>query len=80
VENFPQVLDYYIREKEDSGDQAVSHAEARVLEVEQIFISQVRSLVSQFLDPGGFYRLPYNTHEEAYKRLMFLKDVIEKKL
>lgn len=79
VELFPQVLDYYIRNKEDSGDQAVSYAEARVREVEHIFIYQVRSLVSQFLDPGGFYRLPYNTHEEAYQRLMFLKDVIENK-
>lgn len=79
VERFPQVLDYYIRTKEDSGDQAVSYAEARVREVEHIFINQVRLLVSQFLDPGGFYQLRYNTHEEAYKRLLFLKDVIENK-
>jgi hypothetical protein len=79
IERFPQVLDYYIRTKEDRGDQAVSYAEARVREVEHIFINQVRSLVSQFLDPGGFYLLPYNTHEEAYRRLMFLKDVIETK-
>lgn len=79
VERFPQVIDYYIRNKEDSGDQAVSYAEARVREVERIFINQVRSLVSQFLDPGGFYSLPYNTHEEAYLRLLFLKDVIETK-
>jgi len=44
-----------------------------------MFINQVRSLVYHFLDPSGFYRLPYNTHEEAYLRLMFLKDVIENK-
>jgi hypothetical protein len=79
VERFPQVLDYYIRSKEDSGDEAVSYAEARVREVENIFINQVRSLVSQFLDPGGFYRLPYNTYEEARQRVIFLKDVIENK-
>lgn len=79
VELFPQVLDYYIRNKEDSGDLAVSYAEARVREVECIFINQVRLLVTQFLEPGGFYRLPYNTHEESYQRLMFLKDVIENK-
>lgn len=79
VERFPQVLDYYIRSKEDSGDQAVSYAEERVREVENIFINQVRLLVSQFLDPGGFYRLPYNTYKEAYERVMFLKDIIENK-
>ena len=79
VERFPQVLDYYIRDKEDSGEQAVSYAEARVREAEAIFIQQVRSLVTQYLDPGGFYRLPYNTYEEALERVMFLKDVIENK-
>jgi len=79
VELFPQVLDYYIRDKEDRGDQAVSYAEARVREVETVFINQVRSLVSQYLDPGGFYKLSYNTYEEARERLMFLKDVIENK-
>lgn len=79
VESFPQVLDYYIRSKEDSGDQAVSYAEARVREVENILIKQVRSWVSQFLDPGGFYSLPYNTYEEARQRVMFLKDIIENK-
>ncbi|TSA25172.1 MAG: hypothetical protein D4R67_10645 [Bacteroidetes bacterium] len=79
VEHFPQVLDYYIRNKEDSGDQAVSYAKARVREAENIFINQVRLLVSQFLDPGGFYFLPYNTHEEARQRVIFLKDIIENK-
>ena len=79
VELFPQVLDYYIREKENTGNQAVSYAEKRVKEVEIIFIRQVRSLVSQFLEPGGFYQIPYNTHREAYERLLFLKDVIENK-
>ena len=79
VELFPQVLDYYIRDKEDSGEHAVSYAKARVREVETLFINQVRSLVAQYLDPGGFYKLPYNTYEEARERVMFLKDVIENK-
>lgn len=79
VERFPQVLDYYIRDKENSGEQAVSYAEARVREVEALFIQQVRSLVTDYLDPGGFYQLPYNTYKEALERVMFLKDIIENK-
>lgn len=79
VEHFPQVLDYYIRDKEDAGEQAVSYAEARVQEVESVFVDQVRELVAQYLDPGGFYRLSDNTHAEALERVMFLKDVIENK-
>ena len=79
VEHFPQVLDYYIRDKENNGDQALSFAEERVREGEVVYIRQVRSFVSEFLDPGGFYQLPYNTYEEALERVMFLKDVIENK-
>ena len=79
VELFPQVLDYYIRDKEDSGDRATSYAEERVREAEAIFVDQLRVLVSNFLEPEGFYRLPYNTHEEALQRVMFIKDIIENK-
>lgn len=79
IEHFPQVLDYYIRDKENSGEQAISYAEIKVRQVEDIFIEKVRSLVNQHLDPNGFYKLPYGTYEEAYQRLIFLKDVIENK-
>lgn len=79
IEKFPEVLDYYIREKEDSGDRATSIAETRVHEVETRFVSQVRQLVSQFLDPCGFYRTRGNTYDEAQERLNFLKDIVENK-
>ena len=34
IENFPQVLDYYIKDKEEHGDQAVSISRIKVREVE----------------------------------------------
>lgn len=79
VERFPQILDYYIRDKEDHGDRAVSVAEARVREVEARFVDQVRHLVTDYLEPSGFYETPGNTYEEARQRLQFLKEVIEDK-
>jgi hypothetical protein len=79
IEKFPQVLDYYILEKEERGDQAVSVSKRRVREAETWFIEHVRDFVSMFLEPGGFYKIPRDTYDEARKRLMFLKDVIENK-
>ena len=79
VEHFPEVLDYYIRDKENRGHQAVSNAEGRVKEVEAVFIEHVRSLVINHLEPGGFYQLAYNTYEEAMQRVLFLRNVIENK-
>lgn len=79
VERFPEVLDYYIRDKEDHGEHAESVAKAKVRETERWFIEQVRALVRDYLEPGGFYRIRGNTHNEARERLLFLKDVIENK-
>lgn len=79
VERFPEVLDYYIREKEKDGDRASAYASARVENVEQLFVEQIRELVSMHLAPYGFYAIGTTTKDEALKRIYFLKDVIENK-
>ena len=79
VAQFPEVLDYYVRDKEDHGDEAVSVAKVRVAEVQKRFVEQVRELVTHYLAPTDFYRIPGDTYEEAKQRVLFLKDVIENK-
>ena len=79
VEAYPQILDYYIRDKEEHGEDAATVATARVREVERWFVEQVRRLVVDYLQPTGFYRTTGSTYEEAKERLLFLKDVIENK-
>jgi hypothetical protein len=79
IEKFPQVLDYYIRDKEEHGDQAVSISKTRVREAETWFIEHVRQFVQEHLEPAGFYRIPGDSYDEARQRLIFLKDVIENK-
>ncbi len=79
IERFPEVLDYYVLDKERHADQASSVAQARVLEVERRFVDQVRQLVDGYLGPLGFYEIPGDTYSEARRRALFLKDVIENK-
>lgn len=79
IERFPQVLDFYIREKEQHGDEAVSVSRERVHAVETWFVDHVREFVRDYLEPVGFYRVRGNTYDEAKSRLLFLKDVIENK-
>ena len=79
AERFPQVLDFYIREKEENGDRAVSVADQNVREVEAIFVNNVQTLVANYLGPGGFYNTSGTTGSEALERVMFLKDVVENK-
>ncbi len=79
IEEFPQVLDYYIRDKEDAGDIASSVAQERVNQVNQLLVQQVRDFVQQHLVPAGFFQIGRDTYEEARRRLLFLKDIIENK-
>ncbi len=79
VDRFPMILDYYVLDREQHGDAALSVSRQRVDEVERRFVIQVRDLVHRLLAPGGFYGIAATTHEQAMRRVQFLKDVIENK-
>lgn len=78
AEKFPEVLDYYIKDKEDNADEAHSVSEVKVRETEVQFIEHVRTLVDNHLAGTTFYELG-DSFEESLRRVNFLKDVIENK-
>jgi hypothetical protein len=77
LRKFPELIDRYIRYKEDHGKQAVALSEQKIKEIESVFITKVSSLVDELLKDGEFYKNKSDTHEETYNRVMFLKQVIE---
>lgn len=77
--NFPQLIDYYIKIKEQSGDEATEISSDKVFSTEYLFINQLRALQSTLVTETDFYNTGANTYEEAHTRLAFLKDVIENK-
>jgi hypothetical protein len=79
IEQYPDVLDYYILNKEEHADEASSVARERVQNAQSLLINNVRDVVRNILLPGGFYRIPRTTYDEAKRRVMFLKDAIENK-
>lgn len=77
IEQFPQVLDYYIRHKEETGDEAHKVSNSKVRDTEQQFIHQIRALVDQRLVGTEFYQEADDSYVESLRRLHFLKSVIE---
>lgn len=77
IEQFPQLIDYYIKDKEEHGDEAHNISGLKVRETEIQFIEQIKLLVDNHLSGTEFYRLG-DSFEEALRRVFFLKDVIEK--
>jgi len=79
VNNFPQLLDYYIRYKEQNGDSANTSSTYKVKEAEFQYIQQIQALSEDLLKKSGFYNSKGRTYEESLQRVKFLKDVIENK-
>lgn len=77
--HFPEFIEYYIRYKEETGDQASSVSRQKVGEVEEFFVQQIKQLVSSLASYSAFYTIPGNTLDEARARVEYLKDVIENK-
>lgn len=76
---FPELLDYYIRFKEDNGDKAVEQSDKFVSESKQFYIKQINDFVEELNKITGFYKIIGTTYDEARARVLFLKDVIENK-
>jgi len=76
---FPELIDYYIKYKEEHGDEATEKSSLDVINSRMIYIDQFGALVNLLSQKSAFYSVPGNTTEEALKRIEFLKDVIENK-
>ena len=79
LDNYPQLIDYYIKKKEDSGDQAVSISNSKINDSIRLYVKQFGHLISLLNQHTKFYKIPENTSEETRTKIEFLKDVIENK-
>jgi len=77
LRNFPALIDYYIREKENNGEQAILNASTKVREVNNRFVLNINDLVQLLSERSQFYSTPSNTLEETRRKIEFLKQVIE---
>ena len=79
VLQFPALLDYYIKLKEENGEKASDLSSEKVSFTEIVFVHQLRELQELLKANTAFYRTGRTTYQEAHARLAYLKDVIEKK-
>lgn len=79
LEEFPQLIDYYIKYKEQHGDEAVTDSSAKVLESTKLYVRQFGKLIHVLHQSTDFYQFLGNTKDETAQRIQFFKDVIENK-
>ena len=76
---FPALIDYFIKYKEDHGDEAVKKSSLDVNDSNAVYINQFGGLINLLSQETAFYAIPGDTSGEALKRIEFLKNVIENK-
>jgi len=77
IKKHPELIDYYVRFKEDHEDEATSISKEKVHEVESLFNEQIGQLIQCLNDKTEFYRIEIDAHEAALARCKYLKHVIE---
>ncbi len=78
IRQYPEVIDYYIRYKEQNGDRATDESKMKVEYSEKVFLQQFPQL-NQILATTPFYKLSPVTYKESLERAKYLKDCIENK-
>src|SRR5450759_5230357 len=76
---YPALIDYYIKYKEEHGDEAENLSSAKVKFSEYLYIAQIKELQAKLQKESTFYETLGNTYDEAKHRLEYLRDVIENK-
>jgi len=79
IHEFPQLIDYFIRLKEDHGNDAADISAQKVSQSQILYERQLKQLLGLLNSTTNFYGLVGDTYDEAMKRVTFLKDVIENK-
>ncbi len=77
IKENPELIDYYLKYKEDNEKEATSVSISNVQEVRRIFHDQLTELISLLVDKTEFYKTAPDAHDEALKRVQYLKHVIE---
>ena len=79
IAKYQELIDFYIRYKEDRGDKAVAVSQKNVRSIENLFIRELGGFVDRLNKETDFYSTGASTYEEARQRVSFLKDVVENK-
>lgn len=76
IEQFTELIDHYIRWKEEHASEAHAVSTQKVQETHRLFVENIRTLVLDHLAGTEFYERG-DSYEEALQRVKYLKHVIE---
>ena len=77
IQNFPDLVDYYIKLKEDHKHEISAASGEKIIEIRTQLVEALTPLCNLLNSNSDFYRTFPNSYDESLKRALFLKEVIE---
>jgi len=74
---YPQLIDLYIKKKEDEGELAESLSASKVTKTDHVFVQQLQRLLADLTERTEFYAKPFSSYDEALDRARYFKHYIE---
>ncbi len=77
ISEYPEFVDYYIKYKEERGEQAKEKSFEKVKESARLYVENFKSMITLLEKETRFYQTKDDTFEESLKRVKYMKNVIE---
>jgi hypothetical protein len=77
IREYPELIDYYIRLREQAGDQAESQSLEKVQDTLAVFVDQLKRVVDDLKTKTDFYRLGWSSYDEALAGVLGFKQYVE---
>jgi len=77
IQEYPEILDYYIRHKENTKDSAAKISTAKIEKIKSELITTLSEFCEKVLESSEFYSIQPRSYEAALQRSLYLKEVIE---
>jgi hypothetical protein len=79
LQKFPELIDFFIKYKEENGDLAESISSQKIIFSEQVYISNVQNFVKELRKTDFYSKTSTTSFEEAKRKIEILKKFIEQK-
>ena len=77
INQFPEILDYYIKQKEDKREQSKEVSKEKIDKIRNELINTLTSFCDNLIKQSNFFDIKPTSYDEALKRTFYLKDNIE---
>lgn len=77
IQKFPQLIDYYIKEREDAGDLAEAISSEKVIDIKRVMVDQLKIALRDIEENSSLYQKPWNSYREALERALEFKHYVE---